>query len=149
MECVRRNNPGLVSPYFFPLTLHPGRQIPTPPQTAMLSLPSYLGGETPRKEAARGNPATRRLGDQGTFQSSSSPEGPPSFLCPRLALAVGGPAWIWRLWSHPQGTRHSRSKGGSLAATSSPAPSAPGQPSLGTQARSGCRDVTPAQVTEA
>ena len=47
---------------------------------------------------------TRSLGDQETFQSSSGPEGPQSFACTRLGLAVRGPTWCWRLsaiWREP------------------------------------------------
>lgn len=34
------------------------------------------------------------------------------FVCTRLGIAVRGSAWIWRLSSHPVGTRHYRSKRG-------------------------------------
>ena len=34
------------------------------------------------------------------------------FVCTRLGIAVRGSAWIWRLSSHPEGTRHYRSKRG-------------------------------------
>ena len=40
----------------------------------------------------------------------------------RLAVAVGGPAWIWSLGSRGEGTRQYRSKEGSLAAPDCPAP---------------------------
>lgn len=42
---------------------------------------SYLGTATPKKEGAGGNPTTGRLGGHVIFQSSSRPEGPPSFKC--------------------------------------------------------------------
>ena len=51
----------------------------------------------------------------GNFQSSSSPEGPPSLKCRRLAWAVGGPGWMWRLRFCPQRTRHSMCKAPLLA----------------------------------
>ena len=48
----------------------------------------------------------------GSFQSSSSPAGPPSLKCSR---AVGGPGWLWRLRFRPQRTRHSTCKAPLLA----------------------------------
>ena len=94
-----------------------------------------LSGVTLRKEAGAGNPATRRHGARSTLQSSSSPETPPSFGGTRFSSAAGGSHRIWRLWTHAEGDRKSMSTGvgGLLAGISSPAPSAPGQPRLGTQ----------------
>ena len=61
--------------------------------------------------------------------------------------------WIWRLWAHAEGNRQSKSMGwgvgGCLPGKPSPAPSAPGQSRLGTQACSDSRHVTPAQVAKA
>ena len=42
--------------------------------------------------------------------------------CSVLAWAIGGPAWIWSLGSHPQGIRHCTSKWGSVAGIPSVAP---------------------------
>ena len=94
-----------------------------------------LSGVTLRKEAGGGNPTIRRHGARGTLQSSSSPETPPSFGSTRFSSAAGGSHRIWRLWTHAEGNRKSMSSGvrGLLAGISSPAPSAPGQPRLGTQ----------------
>ena len=83
----------------------------------------------------------------GTFQSSFRLWCPKSFKYSRLAWAVGGPAWTWRLGSHPQGTGHSTSEEGSFAGTSSTAPT-PFQSILGTQRCSGSRDGTPTRVIE-
>ena len=107
---------------------------------------------TLRKEAGDGNPTSRRHLAQRTLQSSSRPETPPSSGGTRLGFAAGGPPWVWRVWPPAEGNRKSRSMEGGrghIAWTPSPAPSAPPQSSLGTQACSGSRDVTPAQVPKA
>ena len=99
-----------------PLLPAPARQIPSSAETVMLRVLFYFDG--------------------GTFQSSFRLQCPKSFKHSRLARAVGGPAWIWGLGSYPQGTRHSTSKEGSFAGTSSTAPSVqpPSSPSLGPHA---------------
>ena len=99
-----------------PLLLVPARQIPSSAETVMLRVLFYFDG--------------------GTFQSSFRLQCPKSFKHSRLARAVGGPAWIWGLGSYPQGTRHSTSKEGSFAGTSSTAPSVQplSSPSLGPHA---------------
>ena len=109
-----------------------------------------LGSWSDSKEGGwKWKPHHQEMWRQGDFQSSFSPECPSFLGCHRLGVAGGGSAWIWRLWSHPEETRHSRYKGGSLAGTSPLAPSTPRQSSLGTQACSSSRDVTPAQAAEA
>lgn len=60
------------------------REIPSPPQTALLKVLRYSGGATARKVSAGGNPPSRKLRDQVPFQSSFSPEGPPFGGCTRL-----------------------------------------------------------------
>ena len=50
-------------------------------------------------------------GDLLAFASSSSPEVPPVVGCPGRHVASEEPACIWRLWSHPEGTRPYKSKG--------------------------------------
>ena len=99
-----------------PLLPAPARQVPSSAETVMLRVLFYFDG--------------------GTFQSSFRLLCPKSFKYSRLAQAVGGPAWIWGLGSYPQGTRHSTSKEGSFAGTSSTAPSVqpPSSPSLGPHA---------------
>ena len=144
-------HPRLVLLYFFPLSLHP-------PYTSQ-RLPHHsaegavlLKWATPRKEAGGGNLTSRRHLAQGTLQSSSRPETPPSSGGTRLGFAAGGSPWVWRVWPHAEGDRKSRSTEGGrghIAWTPSAAPSAPPQSSLGTQACSGSRDVTPAQVPKA
>lgn len=117
VECALRNTQGLClrtsSP--FPFTAHP----PCPDRSQLLQhrsaeVLSSLGGATVRREAGGGNPTTRRRSAQGKFQSSSSPEAPPSFGCTRLGFCVGGPAGSWRRWARAEGKGHSRSKAGVL-----------------------------------
>ena len=79
--------------YLVPLTLHSPNSKHFA-ETTMLRVPSYSGEATPRKEPARGNPSDRRLEEQGTFQSSSSPKNPLSFECTKFGWAVGEPACI-------------------------------------------------------
>ena len=113
-----------------------------------------LSGVTLRKEGGAGNPATRRHGAQSTLQSSSSPETPPSFGGARVGSAAGGSpgSGDCRLMQRGTGSPSPRgggAVGGCLPGKPSPAPSAPGQSRLGTQACSDSRDVTPAQVPKA
>ena len=113
----QNKHPRVCVSYFFPLTLHPRRLISAPAteQCWQFRCPC-MGGTIMRHEAGGRNSSTRRLGDQGDFQSSSSPESSPSFACGRLGSSGGGPTWIWRSGSHAQGTRHSASKGAPLLA---------------------------------
>lgn len=48
------------------------REIPSPPQTALLKVLRYSGGATARKVSAGGNPPTRKLRDQGLFKALSA-----------------------------------------------------------------------------
>ena len=126
-----------------PVTLHHPQTHPNTCNTSILRVLSDIGGAvTLKKKAGGGKTTTRRRGHQGTFQSSSSPGGSTILGCTRPALAIRGPAWIWRLWCHPEGTRHSRSKGGLmcwhvLPSSLSPATVQPWDPAC-----SGSRDVT-------
>ena len=133
---MRTNTPVLVSLAIFPLTLH----LPDKPQSLENRLAEgavvFRWGNS-KEGGWRWEPLARRC---ETRRPSCSPEGPPSFGCTRLCLAVGGPAWIWRLWSHPEGTKHSRSKRVLFAGTSCPAPR---QFGLWTQDCSCSRHVTP------
>lgn len=136
-----------------PLTSSPLPSIPrTDPDcnTTLQKGVSSTGGVTLSKEAGDGNPnpTIRRRRAQGTLQSSSSPEAPPSFGGTMVGSAAGGPAWIWRLRAHTEGKRKfmSIAVGGLIAWRTLPRPSAPLQSSLGTQAYSGSKDVTSAQV---
>ena len=110
---------------------------------------SYLGTATPKKEHAGGNPTTGRLGGQVIFRSSSRPEGPPSFKCTRLAGTLGGPTWIRRLGSHPQGPRHCMFGGQPPLLIHPPQLVSASAQLWGPQSSSGSRDVNPAQVTKA
>ena len=78
----------------FPLPFTPQTNSKHLAETTMLRVPSYLGEVTPRKEPATGNPTKRRLEEQGTFQSSSSPESPLTFESTKFSWAVGEPACI-------------------------------------------------------
>lgn len=130
-----------------PLTSSPLPSIPrTDPDcnTTLQKGVSSTGGVTLSKEAGDGNPnpTIRRRRAQGTLQSSSSPEAPPSFGGTMVGSAAGGPAWIWRLRAHTEGKRKfmSIAVGGLIAWRTLPRPSAPLQSSLGTQAYSGSKD---------
>ena len=107
-----------------------------PGKTAVLRMLSCLGPATPKKEGAGGSPTTGRRGGQVIFQSSSRPEDPPSFKCTRLAWTLGGPTWIWRLGSHPQGSRHRISMGAPLLIDPPQLPRLCLSPALGPQSSS-------------
>ena len=114
--CQNRH-PRVCVSYFFRLTLHPHRLISGPAIKQCWQFHcTCMGGTILRHEVKGKNSSTRRLGDQGDFQSSSSLEGPPPFACSKLGSSGRGPTWIWRMESHPQGTRHSASKGTPLLA---------------------------------
>ena len=140
-----KQHPRLVSHSFFPLTLYLwGTPIPATPSQGR-GLPS-IGGVTLRKEAGGGNPTTRNQRAPGTFQSSSSPETPP-----REGVS------LFSLQARPPGSRGNglmqRAAGtpgpqGRRSTWQPPSP-APRHSSLGTQACSGSRAVTPAQDTKA
>ena len=84
---------------------------PSSYNTTLRRVLSSTGGPTLRKDAGGGKPSTTRHGVHGAFQSSSSPESPPSFGCSRHGFTAGGPTWIWRLWARAEGSRHARSLG--------------------------------------
>ena len=109
----------------------PPRQIPDPAK-AEAEGAVLVRWRDSEGEAAAGKPTTGRLvGDQVTFQSSFSAEGPLFWVALGLVeLCEGLPG------SGGQGP--SRAKRGSFAATSSPVPSAPPESSLGIQ---GCQTL--------
>ena len=129
-------------PYPAPPT--PTREISSLPQPALLRVLWYLGGVT-QEGGWRWEPHPWDLETRWHWELFQ-PRGSTILGCTRLGWTLGGPAWIWKLGSHPQGTRHSGSRRGSFAGTSSPAPSAPPQSSLGSQGCSAFRGVTAAQV---
>ena len=87
---------------------------------------------------------------RGGFSKLLQPRGSTSFGCSRCSFTAGGPARIWRLWAGVEGNWLTRSTAqGSLACTSSPAPSALRQSIQGTLACPDFRGVAAAQVTKA
>ena len=110
---------------------------------------SYLATATPKKERAGGNPTTGRLGGQVIFQSSSRPEGPPSFKCTRLAGTLGGPTWIWRFGVSSTEAQALHVRQGAPLLIHPPQLVSASAQLWGPQSSSGSRDVTPAQVTKA
>ena len=125
------------------------RQTLNPGKTAVLRMLSYLGTATPKKERAGGNPTTGRLGGQVIFQSSSRPEGPPSFKCTRLAGTLGGPTWIWRFGVSSTEAQALHVRQGAPLLIHLPQLVSASAQLWGPQSSSGSRDVTPAQVTKA
>ena len=97
--------------------IHRGSITPGPRGPPLLAHPPQLPQD---------NPVPPGTQDCSGFRDEKE-AGPPFSGCPRPGWALGGPAWIWRLGSQPQGSSYSRSKGSSFPGTSSPAPS--GQPS--------------------
>ena len=141
----QKKHPRLVSHSFF-------LPYPCPLDTSQLlqhhsrRVLSSIGGVTLRKEAGGGNPTTRNQRAPGTFQSSSSPETPPREGVSLFSLQArppgsGGNGLMQRAAGTPgpQGRR----------STWQPPSPAPRHSSLGTQACSGSRAVTPAQDTKA
>ena len=79
------------------------QENPSPCKTTLLRvMSSEVGAEFLHQDTSR-----RPAGFWKLFQ----PEGPPVFGCSGLRVASEGPACIWRLWSHPEGTSPYRSKG--------------------------------------
>ena len=104
----------------------------------------------PKEGGWRWEPQYQETWSPWGFSKLFQPRGSTSFGCSRRSFSAGGPTWIWRLWVAAEGNRLIRAmRQGSLAGTSSPAPSAPWQSILGKQACPGFRDVTAAQVTKA
>ena len=80
----------------------------------------------PKEGGWRWEPHQQETWSPWVLSELFQPRGSTSFGCSRRSFTAGGPAWIWRLWAQAEGSRHARSTGqGSLAGTSSPAPSAP------------------------
>ena len=123
-----------MSPYFFPLPLHP----PGGPNDCNTTLQRDLSSQwgDPKEGGWRWEPHTRRHGARGTLQSSSSPDTPPSFGGTRFSAAAGGSHRIWRPgwgadWlAYPPQRPQPQDPPGDLAC-------------------SGPRDVMPAQVPKA
>ena len=109
---------------------------------------SSIGGGDSQEGGWRWEPSTRTWGGETRWLYEALPaqEDPQVFGCPGLLVAFCGPAWLWRLWSHQEGSGQYRSKGSHLLAHP---PSDPWESSHQTQACSGPRDVTPAQLTVA
>ena len=143
------DTPKAVSPCFS-LSLYPWTDLNDCHTTLQRRCP--FSGVTLRKEAGGGNPATSRHGAQSTLQSSSSPETPPSFGGTRVGSAAGGSPGSGDCGLMQRGIGCPSpwgGGGGCLPGKPSPAPSAPGQSRLGTQACSDSRHVTPAHVAKA
>ena len=109
---------------------------------------SSIGGGDSQEGGWRWEPSTRTWGGETRWLYEALPaqEDPQVFGCPGLLVAFCGPAWLWRLWSHQEGSGQYRSKGSHLLAHP---PSDPWESSHQMQACSGPRDVTPAQLTVA
>ena len=80
--------------YFLPLFFTPTWTNPKPFKSALPMVLSSLSWAPQRKETGGRKPTNRSYGDLITFQSSSSPKGPPSFgysryTCGRLAPSMG------------------------------------------------------------
>ena len=141
-EALKACVPFFFLPYPIPWT-HPSSY-----NTTLRRVLSSTGGPTLRKDAGGGKPTTTRHGVHGAFQSSSSPESPPSFGCSRPGFTAGGPTWIWRLRARAEGSRHARPLGQPigwhvLPSSASPMTVHPWEPSQASGA------VTAAQVTVA
>ena len=148
LECARRSTQDLSPiPSSF-LTPYPGR-IPIPATPLCGGCFHHRWGD-PKEGSWRWEPHHLETWNPGGFSKLFQPRGSVSFGCSRCSFTAGGPAGIWRLWASVEGNRLTRPMGqGSLAGTSSPAPSAPRQSLQGIQACPGFGDVAAAQVTKA
>ena len=93
VECNRKKDSRVVS-YFLPLFFPPTWTNPKPFKSALPMVLSSLRWAPQREETGGRNPTNRSYGDLTTFQSSSSPKGPPSlgynrYTCGGLAPSMG------------------------------------------------------------
>ena len=148
-EAVPEETPKASVPFLLPsLPLSPGH-ISVPATPLCGGCFHHRWGD-PKEGSWRWEPHHLETWNPGGFSKLFQPRGSTSFGCSRCSFTAGGPAWIWRLWASAEGNRHARSMGkGSLIDISSPPSSVPRQSIQGTQACSGFRDVTAAQVTKA
>ena len=130
------------------LSLSPGH-IPIPATPLCGGYFNHRWGD-PKEEIWRWELHHLETWSRGGFSKLLQPRGSTSFGCSRCSFTAGGPARIWRLWAGVEGNWLTRSTAqGSLACTSSPAPSALRQSIQGTLACPDFRGVAAAQVTKA
>ena len=147
VQCTRSTQGLSPIPSSF-LTLSPGH-IPIPATPLCGGCFPHRWGD-PKEGSWRWEPHHLEMWNPGDFSKLLQPRGSTSFGCSRCSFTAGGPARIWRLWAGVEGNWLTRSTAqGSLACTSSPAPSALRQSIQGTLACPDFRGVAAAQVTKA
>ena len=114
VECNRKKDSRVVSHYFLPMFFTPTWINPKPIKSALPMVPSSLSWAPQREETGGRNPTNRGYGDLMTFQSFSSPKGPPSFGCSRHTC--GGLAPSMDTVLSPKGTNITGPTGAHLRA---------------------------------